>query len=82
MINMTTNYMGLELKSPLVVSASPLCKKVDNIRKMEDAGAAGIVLHSLFEEQIMIENQELDRFLTQGSESYAESLSYFPNLDY
>jgi dihydroorotate dehydrogenase (fumarate) len=82
MIYMTTSYMGLKLKNPLVASASPLCKKVDNIRKMEDSGAAAVVLHSLFEEQIMIENQELDRFLTQGSESYAESLSYFPNLDY
>lgn len=74
--------MGLKLKSPLVASSSPLCKKVDNIRKMEDSGAGAVVLHSLFEEQIMIENQELDRFLTQGSESYAESLSYFPDLDY
>jgi dihydroorotate dehydrogenase (fumarate) len=82
MTDITTSYMGLKLKSPLVASPSPLCKKVDNIRKMEDAGAGAVVLHSLFEEQIMIENQELDRFLTQGSESQSEAMSYFPDLDY
>ena len=72
--------MGLKLKSPLVASPSPFSKKVDSIRKIEDAGAGAVVLHSLFEEQIIIEGNELDRFLTQGTESYAESLSYFPDL--
>ncbi len=79
-MDLSTNYMGLSLKNPLVVSPSPLCQKMDNIRKMEDSGAAAVVLHSLFEEQITLESQELDRYLTQGTESYAESLSYFPDL--
>lgn len=79
-MNLSTNYMGLSLKNPLVVSPSPLCQEIDSIRKMEDSGAAAVVLHSLFEEQITLESQELDRYLTQGTESYAESLSYFPDL--
>jgi dihydroorotate dehydrogenase (fumarate) len=79
-MDLSTNYMGLSLKNPLVASPSPLCQKIDNIRKMEDSGAAAVVLHSLFEEQITLESQELDRYLTQGTESYAESLSYFPDL--
>jgi len=72
--------MKLALKNPLVASASPLCEDIDNICRMEDAGAAAVVLHSLFEEQITLENQELDRYLTQGTESFAEALTYFPNL--
>jgi len=79
-MNLSTNYMGLSLKNPLVVSPSPLCQKIDSIRKMEDSGAAAVVLHSLFEEQITLESRELDRYLTQGTESFAESLSYFPDL--
>jgi len=79
-MDLSTNYMGLSLKNPLIASPSPLCQKIDNIRKMEDSGAAAVVLHSLFEEQITLESQELDRYLTQGTESYAESLSYFPDL--
>lgn len=80
MADLSTKYMGLNLQNPLVMSPSTLCKKIDNIRKMEDAGASAVVLHSLFEEQIILENQEIDRYLTQGTESYAESLSYFPNV--
>ncbi|MEK7399308.1 MAG: dihydroorotate dehydrogenase-like protein [Candidatus Poribacteria bacterium] len=80
MADLSTKYMGLTLQNPLVMSPSTLCKKIDNIRKMEDAGASAVVLHSLFEEQIILENQEIDRYLTQGTESYAESLSYFPNV--
>jgi len=72
--------MGLTLQNPLVVSPSTLCKKIDNIKKMEDAGAGAVVLHSLFEEQIILENQEIDRYLTQGTDTYAESLTYFPNV--
>ncbi len=79
-MDLSTNYMGLSLKNPLVASPSPLCQKIDNIRKMEDSGAAAVVLHSLFEEQITLESKELDRYLTQGTESFAESLSYFPDL--
>jgi len=80
MIDLSTTYLGLRLKNPLVASASPLCEDVDNIRRMEDAGAAAVVLHSLFEEQIDFESQHLDRFLSQGTESFAESLSYFPAM--
>ncbi|MGQ9610780.1 MAG: dihydroorotate dehydrogenase-like protein [bacterium] len=79
-MDLSTNYMGLSLDSPLVASSSPLCEKIDNIRKMEDAGASAVVLHSLFEEQINREGLELDRFLTQGTETYWESISFFPDL--
>ena len=80
MIDLSTSYLGLNLKNPLVASASPLCEDVGNIRRMEDAGAAAVVLHSLFEEQITLESNELDRYLSQGAESFAESLSYFPAM--
>ena len=80
MTDLTTTYLGLNLKNPLVASASPLCEHLDNIKRMEDAGAGAVVLHSLFEEQIMFESNHLDRFLTHGTESFAESLSYFPDL--
>ena len=80
MIDLSTSYIGLNLTNPLVVSPSPLCEDIDNIRKMEDAGAAAVVLHSLFEEQIIHESQELDHYLTQGTESFAEALTYFPDL--
>ena len=56
MIDLSTRYLGLSLANPLVASASPLCESVDNIRAMEDAGAAAVVLHSLFEEQLTIES--------------------------
>ena len=80
MTDLTTTYLGLNLKNPLVASASPLCEHLDNIKRMEDAGAGAVVLHSLFEEQIMFESNHLDRFLTHGTESFAESLNYFPDL--
>jgi dihydroorotate dehydrogenase (fumarate) len=80
MTDLSTTYLGLTLKNPLVVSASPLCEEIDNLRRMEDAGAAAIVLHSLFEEQITLESQELDRSLSAGTESFAESLTYFPDV--
>jgi dihydroorotate dehydrogenase (fumarate) len=79
MLDLSTRYLGLRLGSPLVASASPLCESLDSIRAMEDAGAAAVVLHSLFEEQIDLESHHLDRYLSQG-ESYAESISYFPDL--
>jgi dihydroorotate dehydrogenase (fumarate) len=66
------------LKNPLVASASPLSRSIDNIRRLEDAGAAAVVLFSLFEEEILHETRELDHYLTYGTESYAEALSYFP----
>jgi dihydroorotate dehydrogenase (fumarate) len=80
MIDLSTRYLGLELASPLVASASPLCESIDNIRRMQDAGAGAIVLHSLFEEQIEIETRALHRSLSYGTESYAEAVSYFPDL--
>ena len=80
MTDLSTQYLGLTLKNPLVVSASPLCQSIDNIRRMEDAGAGAVVLHSLFEEQLTLESRELDRFLSEGTESFAEALSYFPDV--
>jgi len=80
MIDLRTRYLGLALESPLVASSSPLCESVDNIRAMEDAGAAAVVLHSLFEEQLDVESLHLDRYLSHGAESYAEALGYFPDL--
>jgi dihydroorotate dehydrogenase (fumarate) len=77
-MNLATTYLGLRLRTPLVPSASPLSETVDGIRQMEDAGAAAVVLHSLFQEQIVADRYELHHRLTQGTESYAESLTYFP----
>ena len=80
MPDLSTTYLGLALKNPLVVSPSPLSEHVGNILRMEDAGASAVVLHSLFEEQIVVESQALDEYLSYGTESFAESLSYFPDL--
>jgi len=80
MIDLKTTYLGLDLKNPLVASPSPLCEEISNIRQMEDAGAAAVVLHSLFEEQIALESSQLDNSLEAGAESFAESLSYFPDM--
>lgn len=77
-MDLTTTYLGRKLKNPLVASASPLSRSLDNIRRLEDAGAAAVVLFSLFEEEILHETRELDHYLTFGAESYAEALSYFP----
>ena len=77
-MNLTTTYLGLELKSPLVPSASPLSEDIDNIKLMEDAGASAVVMHSLFEEQLTLEKYELHHHLTYGTESFAEALTYFP----
>ncbi len=80
MPDLTTTYLGLSLKNPLVASASPLSRKLDTVRHLEDAGASAIVMYSLFEEQITHESQELDHYLERGTHSYAESLNYFPDL--
>ena len=82
MPDLTTTYLGLTLKNPLVVSASPLSKKVAMARFLEECGAAAIVMYSLFEEQITHESHELDHYLERGTHSYAEALSYFPDLDH
>jgi dihydroorotate dehydrogenase (fumarate) len=77
-MDLRTTYLGLELKNPLVASPSPLARELSNIRRMEDAGAAAVVLNSLFEEEINQESHALDRYLSDGTESYAEALTYFP----
>jgi dihydroorotate dehydrogenase (fumarate) len=78
-MDLTTTYMGLRLRSPLVPSAAaPLTEDIDNVKRMEDAGAGAIVLHSLFEEQLRLERYELEHHLTYGTESFAEALTYFP----
>ncbi len=79
-IDLSTTYLGLKLKNPLVASPSPMCEDLGNIRRMEDSGAAAVVLHSLFEEQIEIESQELDRFVDAASDVGAESTTHFPEL--
>lgn len=79
-IDLSTTYLGLKLKNPLVASASPLCEDLGNIRRMEDAGAAAVVLQSLFEEQLEIESDDLDRFLIESSERSAESVTHFPEM--
>jgi dihydroorotate dehydrogenase (fumarate) len=78
MIDLTTHYLGMKLRTPLVPSASPLSQEVSSIRRLEDAGAAAVVLYSLFEEQLRQETLELDLHLNAGTESFAESLTYFP----
>ena len=77
-MNLKTKYLGLELDSPLVPSSSPLSRTLDGLRQMEDAGASAVVLYSLFEEQILHESHTLNEHLIQGTESFAEALSYFP----
>jgi dihydroorotate dehydrogenase (fumarate) len=72
--------MGMTLKNPIVPSSSPLSENLDNIRRMEDAGAAAVVMYSLFEEQITLESHQLDHYLSYGVESFAEALSYFPDI--
>jgi len=81
-VDLTTTYLGLPLKNPLVASASPLSKKLDLVKRLEDAGIAAVVLYSLFEEQITHESRELDHYLTRGTNTYAEALSYFPDLEH
>ncbi len=78
MTDLSTNYLGLKLRTPLVASASPLSQEVYGLRRLEDAGASAIVLYSLFEEQLRQESMELDYHLAAGTESFAESLTYFP----
>src|SRR6266699_1882601 len=75
-LDLTTTYLGFQLKNPLVASASPLSKKLDRVRRLEDAGAAAIVMYSLFEEQITHESHELDHYLDRSTHSFAEALSY------
>ncbi len=79
-MNLSTTYMGLSLKSPVVVSASPLSDNFDNIKKMEDAGAGAIVMFSLFEEQIRQQDAKLESIRSLTGDGFAETSSYFPSL--
>lgn len=78
-MDLSTTYLGLNLKNPIVASASPLSKKVEKARQLEEAGAAALVMYSLFEEQIIHESLELDHYLTRGTDTYAEALTYLPD---
>jgi dihydroorotate dehydrogenase (fumarate) len=80
MVDLKTNYLGLELKNPLVASSSPLSEKVEKAQALEEAGIAAVVMYSLFEEQIIHESLELDHYLNRDQESYAEALTYFPEV--
>lgn len=80
-MDLTTTYLGLKLKNPLVPSASPMMESVDNIKKLADAGAAAVVLHSLFEEQISNESLAMHYYTTVSADSSAEASSYFPEPD-
>ena len=80
MVDLTTTYLGLKLKNPLVASPSPLSEKVENFQKLEEAGVSAVVMYSLFEEQIIHESLELDYFLTRGTETFAEAITYFPDV--
>ncbi len=80
-MNLTTQYLGLTLKHPIAVSACPLSDTLEGIKALEDNGAAAIVLYSLFEEQIRKENEAYEELMNSGSDSFAESLNYFPQVD-
>lgn len=77
-MDLSTEYMGLQLAHPVIASASPLSEDVDGIKRLEDSGAAAVVLFSLFEEQIQQENAAFEHLMEMGTDSFAESLSYFP----
>ena len=80
MIDLSTNYLGLKLRNPIVVSASPLTEKLENFARLEDAGASAIVMYSLMEEQIEAESENIDNALEYGANSYAEATSYLPDM--
>ena len=79
MVDLSTEYLGLKLRTPLVPSASPLSQEISSIKRLEDAGASAVVLYSLFEEQLRQESLELDYRLAEHTESFAESTSFFPH---
>lgn len=80
MVDLTTNYLGIPLKNPLIAAASPLSKKAEWVQKMQESSISAVVLYSLFEEEIEYDSFKLDHFLTKGTESYAEAITYFPDL--
>lgn len=77
-MDLSTRYLGMDLRTPLVPSASPLSEEIGNIKRMEDAGASAVVLHSLFEEQLRLERYELYHHLSYSTNSFAEALTFFP----
>jgi dihydroorotate dehydrogenase (fumarate) len=77
-MDLTTNYLGLTLKNPIVPSSSPLSRHISTLRRIEDAGAGAVVLYSLFEEEINMESRTLNEYLVQGTEIYPESITFFP----
>jgi len=79
-MTLTTSYLGMTLKNPIVASSSPLSHNVDSIRRLEDAGAAAVVMYSLFEEQITFDSFYVDHYLTSGTDSFSEAVSYFPEM--
>jgi dihydroorotate dehydrogenase (fumarate) len=78
MADLSTTYLGLKLNHPIVPSASPLSRKLDTLKQLEDAGAGAVVMYSLFEEQVVLESQMLDSYLSHGTDTFAEALSYLP----
>lgn len=81
MTDVSMQYLGIKLNGPIVVASTPLSETLDNVRHMEDSGASAIVLTSLFEEQLALESRALDEDLSRGTNSYAESLEYLPDLN-
>jgi dihydroorotate dehydrogenase (fumarate) len=79
-MNLSTNYLGLTLENPIVASSSPLSHNVDSIRRLEDAGAAAVVMYSLFEEQITFDSLSADYYLNGSSEISAEAVNFFPEM--
>lgn len=79
-MDLTTTYLGLALRNPIVASSSPLWESVSNIRAIEDSGVAAVVLPSIFEEQLELEAEYLERDLARGTDSFGEALNYFPHL--
>ena len=80
-MDLSTTYLGLHLRHPVMASAGPLSGTLDGIKRLEDAGAAAVVMFSLFEEQIRQENEAYEYLTEHGAESFAESLSYFPQIE-
>ncbi len=80
MVDLSTQYLGLSLKNPLVASSSPLSQRLETVRELEAAGASAVVMYSLFEEQIIQESLKLHQDLTRGEESFAEAINYLPEL--
>jgi len=80
-MNLSTTYMGIPLKNPIVPSASPISENVDNIKRLADAGAAAVVMFSVFEEQLRMEAAAMDHYTSAGNDIYAESTSFFPHVD-